>query len=64
MAAPRWCCTDCPRMPGRRPAVRVTADLLCGVCEAPLSYDALRRRWCCTGCRMVYDREALADLAG
>ena len=28
-----------PKLPGRRPAVRVTADLPCGICEARLAYD-------------------------
>lgn len=53
-----------PATPGRKPAVRVTADLPCGACEAaPLRYDAQRRRWWCPECRRAYDREALADLA-
>ena len=30
-----------PAKPGRQPAVRITADLPCGTCEAaPLRYDA------------------------
>lgn len=52
-----------PKVSGREPAARVTADLPCGACEAaPLRYDALRRRWRCPACRQAYDREALADL--
>ena len=51
-----------PHLRGRPPAARLTADLPCGTCEAPLRYDALRRRWRCSECQSAYDQEALADL--
>ena len=51
-----------PHLRGRPPAARLTADLPCGTCEAPLRYDALRRRWRCSECQSAYDPEALADL--
>ena len=52
-----------PHLRGRPPAARLTPDLPCGTCEAPLRYNALRRRWFCTECQAAYDGEALADLA-
>ena len=51
-----------PHLAGRPPAARLTSDLPCGACEAPLRYDALRRRWRCSECQTGYDREALGDL--
>ena len=52
-----------PHLRGRPPAARLTPDLPCRTCEAPLRYDALRRRWCCTECQSGYEGKALADLA-
>ena len=52
-----------PKLPGRRPAVRVTAGLPCGICAAPLAYDEARHGWRCPSCRTGYDRAALAALA-
>ena len=52
-----------PHLRGRPPAARLTADLPCGTCEEPLSYDALRRQWRCSECRSTYAGEALAELA-
>ena len=52
-----------PKLRGRLPAVRVSPDLPCGVCEAAsLRFDPARRCWCCPSCRTTYGRAALADL--
>ena len=51
-----------PRLPGRRPAARVTPDPPCGTCERALRWDVPRSCWRCPDCRQTYDRAALADL--
>ena len=51
-----------PRLPGRRPAVRISGDVPCGTCDAPLRFDRCRGCWRCPKCDTVYDRAALEDL--
>ena len=51
-----------PRLPGRRPAARVTPDPPCGACERALRWDVPQRCWRCPDCHQTYDRAALADL--
>lgn len=50
------------RLPGRRPAARVTPDPPCGACERALRWDVPRRCWRCPECRQTYDSAALAEL--
>ena len=51
-----------PRLPGRRPAMRVSGDVPCGTCDAPLRYDRRRGGWRCPKCDTAYDRQAIEDL--
>ena len=51
-----------PRLPGRRPAARISDDVPCGTCDAPLCFDRRAARWRCPKCDTAYDRQAIEDL--
>ena len=47
------------RLPGRNPPVRVTGDLPCGTCQAPVRYDTSRCQWWCPSCSRLCWRPLL-----